>query len=145
MVYHYRIALTLSASLGALVLGAAPAIAQSTPEQPAEPSRDHDDFHDNVIVVTAGGLQRLDMLAGTSVLEGEDLQRNLDGQIGEVLTRVPGVSATSFSPGASRPVLRGFQGDRVRVLVDGIGSIDASNVSRTRCRRPRLSAVRLSR
>ena len=129
MVYHYRIALTLSASLGALVLGAAPAIAQSTPEQPAEPSRDHDDFHDNVIVVTAGGLQRLDMLAGTSVLEGEDLQRNLDGQIGEVLTRVPGVSATSFSPGASRPVLRGFQGDRVRVLVDGIGSIDASNVS----------------
>ena len=98
MVYHYRIALTLSASLGALVLGAAPAIAQSTPEQPAEPSRDHDDFHDNVIVVTAGGLQRLDMLAGTSVLEGEDLQRNLDGQIGEVLTRVPGVSATSFSP-----------------------------------------------
>ena len=42
---------------------------------------------------------------------------------------MPGVSATSFSPGASRPVLRGFQGDRVRVLVDGIGSIDASNAS----------------
>jgi iron complex outermembrane receptor protein len=39
------------------------------------------------------------------------------------------VSATSFSPGASRPVLRGFQGERVRVLVDGIGSIDVSNTS----------------
>jgi hypothetical protein len=38
-----------------------------------------------------------------------------------VLTHVPGVSSSSFSPGASRPVLRGFSGDRVRVLVDGLG------------------------
>jgi iron complex outermembrane recepter protein len=127
MVYHHRIALALSVSVCALI-STAPATAQSEPERAAA-TRDDDDFHDNVIVVTAGGLQRLDMLAGTSVLEGDELQRNMDGQIGEVLTRVPGVSATSFSPGASRPVLRGFQGDRVRVLVDGIGSIDASNVS----------------
>ena len=40
-----------------------------------------------------------------------------------------GVSATSFSPGASRPVLRGFQGERVRVLTDGLGSLDVSNTS----------------
>lgn len=113
----------MSSSLCALALSI-PAHAQTGPT-PA----DDDDFHENVIIVTAGGLERLDMLAGTSVLEGEKLQRNMDGQIGEVLTRTPGVSATSFSPGASRPVLRGFQGDRVRVLVDGIGSIDASNVS----------------
>jgi iron complex outermembrane receptor protein len=128
MVYHYRIALAISSSLNALALGA-PACAQEIPVEAERAPPDDDDFHENVIVVTAGGLERLDMLAGTSVLEGEDLHRNLDGQIGEVLTRVPGVSATSFSPGASRPVLRGFQGDRVRVLVDGIGSIDASNVS----------------
>src|SRR5690554_6936096 len=95
---------------------------------PAAPV-DDDDFHGEPIYVTAGGLQRLDMLAGTSVIEREELQRRLDGQIGEVLTKVPGVSATSFSPGASRPVLRGLQGDRVRVLVDGIGAIDASNTS----------------
>lgn len=94
------------------------------PEAPA----DGDDFHGE-IVVTATGLNRLDVIAGTSVLAGDDLQRSLDGQIGEVLSQLPGVSATSFSPGASRPVLRGFQGDRVRVLVDGIGSIDASNTS----------------
>ncbi|WP_235911476.1 TonB-dependent receptor [Croceibacterium soli] len=96
---------------------------------PARPAtRGDDDFHGE-IVVRAGGLERLDMLAGTSVVEGIELQRHLDGQIGEVLTHLPGVSATSFSPGASRPVLRGFQGERVRVLVDGIGSIDASNTS----------------
>ena len=99
---------------------------EAAPEERTAPS--DDDFHGQ-IVVRAGGLQRLDMLAGTSVVEGVELQRNLDGQIGEVLTHLPGVSATSFSPGASRPVLRGFQGERVRVLVDGIGSIDASNTS----------------
>ncbi|MFN3520412.1 MAG: TonB-dependent receptor plug domain-containing protein, partial [Sphingomonas sp.] len=32
-------------------------------------------------------------------------------------------------PGASRPVLRGFQGERVRVLTDGLGSLDVSNTS----------------
>jgi iron complex outermembrane receptor protein len=50
-------------------------------------------------------------------------------QLGDTLARLPGVSATSFSPGASRPVLRGFQGERIRVLTDGIGSIDVSNTS----------------
>lgn len=81
------------------------------------------------IVVTAGGLERLDLLAGTSVVQGEELHRHADGQLGEVLAHLPGVAATSFAPGASRPVLRGFQGDRVRVLIDGIGAIDASSTS----------------
>jgi iron complex outermembrane receptor protein len=116
-------ATSLSLSMPALAQDGSPA-----PEAPPPPV-DDDDFHGEPIYVTAGGLQRLDMLAGTSVVEGEELQRNLEGQIGEVLTKLPGVSATSFSPGASRPVLRGLQGDRVRVLIDGIGSIDAANVS----------------
>src|SRR4028118_1839470 len=60
---------------------------------------------------------------------GDALARTPQPQLGDTLARLPGVSATSFSPGASRPVLRGFQGERVRVLVDGIGSIDVSNTS----------------
>ena len=81
------------------------------------------------IVVTASGLRQLDLLAGTSVVEGAELQRNLDGQLGEVLASQPGVSASGFAPGASRPILRGFSGERVKVLIDGIGAIDASNTS----------------
>src|SRR5690606_34362966 len=124
---QFRLALAAATSLSLF----APATAQEAPPQGAQSPRadQDDDFHGDTIYVTAGGLERLDMLAGTSVIEGIELQRNLDGQIGEVLARTPGVSATSFSPGASRPVLRGFQGDRVRVLVDGIGAIDASNTS----------------
>lgn len=89
-----------------------------------------DDFHtDAEIVVTAPYVERLDILSGTSALSGEDLAAETQGQIGDMLTSLPGVSATSFSPGASRPVLRGFQGNRVAVLTDGIGNIDASNTS----------------
>jgi iron complex outermembrane recepter protein len=81
------------------------------------------------IVVTGSFVRNLDLLAGTSVLSGNELVRDLRPQIGDTLAKLPGVSATSFSPGASRPVLRGFQGERIRVLSDGIGSIDVSNTS----------------
>jgi iron complex outermembrane receptor protein len=122
--------------LASTSLAAFPAAAQQTP--PAEPvpadapAEVQDHVHeavDEAIVVTATGLRDLNILAGTSTLSGADLVRDMRPQLGETLTRLPGVSATSFGPGASRPVLRGFQGERVRVLVDGIGSIDVSNTS----------------
>ena len=91
---------------------------------------DSDDFHtDPAIIITAPYVRSLDILGNVSVVEGDELARDLRGQIGDSLTRQPGVSATSFTPGASRPVLRGFQGERVRVLTDGIGAIDVSNTS----------------
>ena len=69
------------------------------------------------------------LLAATGTISGDALVSSTRAQIGEILNSLPGVSSTSFSPGASRPVLRGFSGDRVSVLTDGIGSLDASNVS----------------
>ncbi|WP_326523235.1 TonB-dependent receptor [Sphingomonas sp.] len=82
------------------------------------------------IVITAPYLQsEEDVLQGTSVVTGAELARELRPTIGETLARQPGVSATSFGPSASRPVLRGLQGERVRVLTDGIGAIDVSNTS----------------
>ncbi len=126
MLYHSRtIAVVLA--LAPLSL-AAPALAQDAPKPETDDASASDDFHDT-IVVTAKGIGRIDFLAGTSTVSGEDLQRQMDGQIGEVLEGLPGVTASGFAPGASRPILRGFSGDRVRVLVDGIGSIDASNAS----------------
>ena len=40
--------------------------------------------------------------------------------IGEALDKVPGVANRSFGPGSGRPVIRGFDGDRVLVLLDGL-------------------------
>ncbi len=112
-------------SAAIILLPVSPALAQSGQQTETE-----DDFHnDDAIVVTAPYLERLDILAGTSVLTGDQLTNDLRGQIGDSLAKLPGVSSTSFAPGSSRPVLRGFQGPRVRVLTDGIGALDASNTS----------------
>ena len=93
-------------------------------------SQDNDDFHtQDPIIVTAPYVRSLDILGNITVVDGDELARDLRGQIGDSLTRQAGVSATSFAPGASRPVLRGFQGERIRVLNDGIGAIDVSNTS----------------
>ncbi|MDR7101000.1 TonB-dependent receptor [Croceicoccus sp. BE223] len=129
MLYHTKhLALAGVATLSL----AAPALAEPAPPPAAPaapaPADADDDYHDT-IVVTAQGIGRIDFLAGTTVVGGTDLQRDMAGQIGEVLERLPGVAASGFAPGASRPILRGFSGDRVRVLVDGIGAIDASNTS----------------
>jgi iron complex outermembrane recepter protein len=70
-----------------------------------------------------------DLLQGASILTGETLTRELRSTIGETLRNVPGVSATALGPNASRPILRGLQGERIRVLTDGIGAFDVSNTS----------------
>jgi iron complex outermembrane receptor protein len=117
---------TMLAALPAYAQEAAP---QSQPAPQPAPARDyHDDAGDD-IVITGSYVRDLDILSGRTVLSGTELMRDLRPQIGDTLARQPGVSATSFSPGASRPVLRGFQGERIRVLTDGIGSIDVSNTS----------------
>ena len=81
------------------------------------------------IIVAADALEELDFIAGQDIVGLEEIQRNLSGQLGDLLSKVPGVSATSFSPGASRPILRGQDGERVRVLIDGLGTADVANTS----------------
>jgi len=131
--------LALATALGLAGL-AQPALAQTAEAaQRSEPLADaavEDDLHNRQaddegnIIVSASGLKELDVLAGTSVLEAREIQRDgVNGQIGDLLAKLPGVSATSFAPGSSRPVLRGQQGERVRVLIDGVGTADVSNTS----------------
>jgi iron complex outermembrane receptor protein len=122
----------LGVSLVALAALTTPVHAQETSTEPQQGHSDDADadFHQHdEIVVTAPYLERLELLAGTSALSGEELAMQARGQLGDSLTSLPGVSATSFTPGASRPVLRGFQGNRVAILTDGIGNIDVSNTS----------------
>ena len=80
----------------------------------------------DAIVVTGVRRREGDVLGGISVLDEAELTREVRPSIGETLARQPGVSSTSFGPQASAPVLRGLSGDRVRVLTDGIGTLDLS-------------------
>lgn len=111
----------------ASTLLSSPVLAQDGAAHPHDSDPDHGGA--DTIIVSADYLDNLDVVTGQSVLRGDVLVRDGRGQIGDTLIRQPGVSATSFAPGASRPVLRGFQGERIRVLTDGLGSLDVSNTS----------------
>lgn len=112
----------------ALASVATPALAQAVDHDHAD---DVFHTHDDRDIVVTGAVQvaRKDVLSGVAVLRGEELTAALRSSIGDTLAHTPGVSASSFGPSASRPVLRGLQGERVRVLSNGIGSIDVSNTS----------------
>lgn len=110
----------------ALLLPSAPVLAQE-----AQPPADdyHRELSQDIVVTGVLPVARQDFLSGVAVVQGAALQQQLRPSIGETLQHTPGVSATSFGPSASRPVLRGLQGERVRVLTDGLGAIDVSNTS----------------
>ncbi len=91
-----------------------------------------DEHHDiEEIVVEASVLPRtVEQLAQpTSVLSGDELTRKVAPSIGETLSQELGLSSTYFGPVASRPVIRGQFGERVRVLNNGLDSLDASALS----------------
>lgn len=105
----------------------APQTAQDGARQPGV--GDHHPEDSRAVIVTGVRRNREDVLGGVSVLSSETLAREVRSTIGETLASQPGVSATSFGPNASRPIIRGLGGDRIRVLTDGIGSLDVSTTS----------------
>jgi iron complex outermembrane receptor protein len=113
-----------------MVAGAQTVPSAATPQDAvASTTADRHPRTPDEIVVTANSRTRADLLSSVSVLSGETLQEDKRLSIGETLATQPGVTASSFGPTASRPILRGLGGDRVRVLTDGIGSFDASSTS----------------
>ena len=82
------------------------------------------------IVVTAPMSRPLFQQAqSASVLSGQNLTLALEPSLGQTLARLPGVSSSYFGPAASRPIIRGLDGDRVRILQNGLNTIDASATS----------------
>jgi iron complex outermembrane receptor protein len=121
------VVLPFTAALGQTVDSTAPDAAQAGPSPASKPTAEQaHQAQSNEIVVTGVRRNENDVIGGVSVLSGPDLQREVRTSIGETLASQPGVSSTSFGPTASAPVLRGLSGDRVRVLTDGIGTLDLS-------------------
>lgn len=99
---------------------------------PTKPVSNHDEpLALEAMVVSAGPDEKsaFDLAQGTSVLVSDQLRRSAMTTLGDTLAATPGVNATYYGPGASRPIIRGLGGDRVRMLDNGVGSLDASNVS----------------
>lgn len=85
----------------------------------------------NTSVVSASALNSTlnEMTTPAQVLEGEELLMRRESTLGETLNGLPGVHSSSFGAGASRPVIRGLDGARVKVLSDGVEVLDASTIS----------------
>lgn len=96
----------------------APAAAEATPSLPP-------------VTVSASGLQlgASDMTTPVTVLEGDELVRRREATLGETLNSEPGITSSHFGAGASRPIIRGMDGPRVKVLSDGAELHDASTIS----------------
>ena len=81
------------------------------------------------VVITGNPLRRERGAEAASSLSGDALAARRASTLGETLDGLPGVAASGFGPNSSRPVIRGLDGDRVRMLDNGGASIDASSLS----------------
>jgi iron complex outermembrane recepter protein len=70
-----------------------------------------------------------ELVVPVSVLNGRELSLRREGTLGETLNGIPGVTATQFGPNASRPVIRGLDAERVKIMQNGVGVLDASSLS----------------
>ena len=81
------------------------------------------------VVITANPLGSDALTTPASVLEGQGLALRRASNLGETLNGLPGVSTTSYGPMVGRPIIRGLDGDRIRLLNNGVGMLDASSLS----------------
>ncbi|WP_440959170.1 TonB-dependent receptor [Oceanicaulis sp. LC35] len=121
MASHSNYARKLGAAVSLLALAAPTALAQA-PDAAAE---------EDVIVVRSAPLQLAseEMVGSVEVVSARQIERDLNGNIADTLDRLPGVSSTYFGPAAGRPIVRGLGADRVRMLINGLGALDASSAS----------------
>lgn len=81
------------------------------------------------ITVTGNPLGASELIAPAVGYSGPALLLRSQTTLGETLNGTPGVSSTYFGPNASRPVIRGLDGDRIRILGNGGATVDASGLS----------------
>ena len=87
--------------------------------------------HEDVTVTASvGGTETtFEAFNAVTTLDSFDITRESAGSLGDALRNEPGVASRSFGPGSSRPIIRGFDGDRVLILEDGLRTGDLSSQS----------------
>lgn len=70
-----------------------------------------------------------DQFATVTVVPNEEIRRAGGGTLGDLLFSKPGITGSSFAPGASsRPIIRGLDGNRVGIVENGTGGGGASDL-----------------
>lgn len=97
--------------------------------QDAAPVDEHHEIDEIIVSASALGQSVKQLAQPTTVLTGDALAVKQSTSIGETLSNEVGVSSSYYGPVASRPVIRGQFGERVRVLSNSLDSMDASALS----------------
>jgi iron complex outermembrane receptor protein len=70
-----------------------------------------------------------DQFATVTVVPNEELRREGGATLGDLLFSKPGITGSSFAPGASsRPIIRGLDVNRVGIVENGVGGGGASDL-----------------
>ncbi|MEO6335035.1 MAG: TonB-dependent receptor [Pyrinomonadaceae bacterium] len=74
------------------------------------------------VTITASGSEQLtfEAIESVSTVDSTQITSRASAGLGDVLENEAGVTKRSSGPGTSRPVIRGFDGDRVKVATDGV-------------------------
>lgn len=75
------------------------------------------------------GVSSDQLVVPVSILNGRELSLRRESTLGETLNGTPGVNSSYFGSNSSRPIIRGMDGDRVRMMQNGVGLLDASALS----------------
>ena len=62
-------------------------------------------------------------------LSGAGLEALSVSTLGDLLADIPGVASSYFGPNSGRPVIRGLEGDRLKIAQNGTSILDASSAS----------------
>ncbi len=88
-----------------------------------------EDLDPMVVTGNVAPTKSSEVISPVTILTGDDLVRIRSNSLGETLNGSLGIHGTAFGAGASRPVIRGFEGPRVRILESGVESMDVSDTS----------------
>ena len=85
---------------------------------------------DVTVTASAGGTETtFEAFNAVTTVDSFDIARESAAGLEDVLRNEPGIAIRGFGPGASRPIIRGFDGDRVLILEDGVRTGDLSSES----------------
>ena len=88
-------------------------------------------LHEEVVVTASATGQTTTFESFNSItsMDTVEIARNMGTSLAEVLEGTAGIAKRSFGPGTTRPIIRGFDGDRVLIMQDGVRTGDLSSQS----------------
>lgn len=91
-----------------------------------EPARHNTEIEEIIVRALPFSRNSLESAQPVDLLIGEELDDQRGMTLGETLQNQPGVHSSYYGNGAGRPIIRGMNGPRVRILEDGLSTADAS-------------------